>query len=103
MNAFRFLRIASRPCQSATPRLQTASSAKQSKPLPKVLSSIYFQKANSHSGGAVFLMVRVVISFSSCVRVVILLLLNIRRLAPPTPNMGWVGPGRKYSHYCSHV
>src|SRR5580692_768752 len=54
MNAFRFFRIASRPCQSATPRLQTASSVKQSKPLPKVLSSISFQNANSHSGGAVF-------------------------------------------------
>src|SRR3984885_11687257 len=54
MNAFRFWRIASRPCQSATPRLQTASSVKQSKPLPKVLSSISFQNANSHSGGAVF-------------------------------------------------
>src|SRR5271166_2813405 len=103
MKARRFSRITSRPFHSATPRRHVASSTKQSKPLPKVLSSISFQKANSHSGGAVFLMVRVVISFSSCVRVVILLLLNIRRLAPPTPNMGWVGPGRKYSHYCSHV
>jgi hypothetical protein len=60
------------------------------------LSSISFQKASSHSGGAVFLMVRVVISFCSCIRVVILLLLNIGRLAPSTPNMGWIGHGRNY-------
>src|SRR6202789_2773103 len=54
MNARRFSRIASRPCQSATPRFPIASLAKQSNPLPKVLSSISFQKANSHSGGSFF-------------------------------------------------
>src|SRR5580700_6396178 len=59
MNCRRFSRIASRPCQSATPRLHTASSAKQSKPSPKVLSSISFHIASSHSGGAVFLKVMV--------------------------------------------
>jgi hypothetical protein len=46
-----------------TPRLQTASSAKQSKPLPKVLSSISFHIANSHNGAAVF--VRVIVSMLS--------------------------------------
>src|SRR5580692_2652140 len=75
MKARRFSRICSRPCQSAIPRLQVASSVKQSKPLPNVLSSISFQKASSHSGGAVFLMVRVVTSFCTCIRLVILLLL----------------------------
>src|SRR5580704_8180198 len=62
MNCRRFSRIASRPCQSATPRLHMASSAKQSKPLPKVLSSISFHIASSHSGGAVFLKVMVFIA-----------------------------------------
>jgi hypothetical protein len=37
-----------------------ASFAKQSKPLPKVLLSISFHIANSHSGGAVFVKVKVV-------------------------------------------
>src|SRR6202035_2503690 len=62
MNCRKLLRIASRPCQSATPRLQIASSAKQSKPLPKVLSSISFHIASSHSGGAVFVKVMVFIA-----------------------------------------
>src|ERR1700734_3019116 len=48
------LRITSRPFHSATPRWHVASSTKQSKPLPKVLASISFQKASSHSGGSVF-------------------------------------------------
>src|ERR1700681_3213213 len=64
MNARRFLRICSRPCQSATPRLQIASGVKQSNPLPKVLSSISFQKANSHSGGSFFVNVIVLKVFS---------------------------------------
>src|SRR5277367_192060 len=64
MKARRFSRMASRPRQSATPRLPMASSVKQSKPLPKVLSSISFQKASSHSGGVVFVIVSVVIAFS---------------------------------------
>ena len=53
-----------RPCQSATPRLHTAYSAKQSKPLPNVLSSISFHMANSHSGGEVFVKVIVLIARS---------------------------------------
>jgi Protein of unknown function (DUF3626) len=48
--------------QSATPKLQIASVAKQSNALPKVLSSISFHIASSHSGGAV--LVKVVISVS---------------------------------------
>src|ERR1700722_7433270 len=52
MNCRRFSRIASRPCQSATPRLHTASSAKQSKPFPKVLLSISFHISSSHCGGS---------------------------------------------------
>src|SRR6201991_801607 len=52
MNCRRLFRMVSRPCQSATPRLHTASSAKQSKPLPNVLSSISFQKSSSHCGGS---------------------------------------------------
>src|SRR5882672_860964 len=63
MNCRRFSRIASRPCQSATPRLHTASSAKQSKPWPNVLSSISFHMAKSHSGAAVFVKVIVFILF----------------------------------------
>src|ERR1700722_4051540 len=59
MKARRFSRMASRPRQSATPRLPMASSVKQSNPLPKVLSSISFQKANSHSGG--FFLVNVIV------------------------------------------
>src|SRR5215471_14931069 len=54
MKAFRLARIASRPFQSATPRLQTASSVKQSKPFPKVLSSISFHMSRSHWGGSFF-------------------------------------------------
>src|SRR5215469_15589490 len=54
MKAFRLTRIASRPFQSATPSLQTASSVKQSKPFPKVLSSISFHMSSSHLGGSVF-------------------------------------------------
>jgi hypothetical protein len=38
MKALRSVRIASRSFQSATPRLQNASSVKQSKTFPKVLS-----------------------------------------------------------------
>src|SRR3954452_7287199 len=64
MNARSFSRIVSRPFHSATPRRHVASSTKQSKPLPKVLSSISFQKANSHSGGAVLVMESVVIVIS---------------------------------------
>src|SRR5271154_2555026 len=64
MKARRFSPIASRPCQSATPRLHTAFSAKQSKPLPKVLSSISFHMAKSHSGVSVFVKVIVFILFS---------------------------------------
>src|SRR5580692_6575287 len=64
MKARRFSRMASRPCQSATPRLPMASLVKQSNPLPKVLSSISFQKAISHSGGSVFVNVIVVMVFS---------------------------------------
>src|ERR1700733_4052485 len=70
MNARRFSRIASRPCQSATPRFPIASLVKQSNPLPKVLSSISFQKANSHSGGSFFVNVMVmvmVVSFEGSV------------------------------------
>src|SRR5579863_2689503 len=63
MKARRFSRMASRPCQSATPRLHTASSAKQSMPLPKVLSSISFHMAKSQSGAAVFVKVIVFIYF----------------------------------------
>src|SRR5262249_33562790 len=54
MKAIRLARIASRPFQSATPRLQTASSVKQSKPFPKVLSSISFHMSRSHWGGSFF-------------------------------------------------
>src|SRR6185437_8725561 len=54
--------MVSRPRQSATPRLQTASCAKQSKPLPKVLSSISFQKSSSHCGGPLRVKVIVVIA-----------------------------------------
>src|SRR5437879_241132 len=64
MNARRLFRIFSRPFHSATPRRQVASSTKQSKPLPKVLSSISFQKASSQSGGAVLVNVIVVIVLS---------------------------------------
>src|ERR1700679_1027915 len=64
MKARRFSRIASRPFHSATPRRHVASSTKQSKPLPKVLSSISFQKASSQSGGVVLGIVSVVIAFS---------------------------------------
>src|SRR3954468_17165500 len=64
MNARRLSRMLSRPFHSATPSRQVASFTKQSKPLPKVLSSISFQKANSHSGGAVLVMVSVVIVIS---------------------------------------
>src|SRR3984957_15974269 len=73
MNARRLSRIVSRPSHSATPRRHVASATKQSKPLPKVFSSISFQKANSHSGAAVFVIVRVVIV---CSRVDIDLLLS---------------------------
>jgi hypothetical protein len=45
--------------RDATPRRHVASSTKQSKPLPKVLSSISFQKASSHSGGVVCVIVSV--------------------------------------------
>ena len=48
-----------------------ASSARQSKPLPNVLSSISFENASSHFGGSVFVMIRVGASFSSCIRFVI--------------------------------
>src|SRR5271166_727535 len=58
-NSRKFLRIVSRPFQSATPRLQIASSAKQLNPSPKVLLSISFQKARSHSGAWVFVKLRV--------------------------------------------
>jgi hypothetical protein len=44
---------------------------KQSKPLPNVLSSISFQNASSHWGVSFFVMVRVVISFSSRIVVAI--------------------------------
>src|SRR5262249_44714104 len=54
MKAFRLARIASRPFQSATPRLQTVSWVKQSKPFPKVLSSISFHMSRSHWGGSFF-------------------------------------------------
>src|SRR3954463_3820907 len=64
MNARRLSRIVSRPFHSATPSRQVASFARQSKPFPKVLSSISFQKASSHSGGAVLVMVSVVIVVS---------------------------------------
>src|SRR5947207_14397358 len=64
MKSRRLFRIASRPRQSATPRLHTASSAKQSKPLPKVLSSISFHIASSQAGGAVFVKLKMVIAFS---------------------------------------
>src|ERR1700761_9536471 len=64
MKARRFSRICSRPFHSATPRRHVAFSAKQSKPFPKVLSSISFQKARSHAGGAAFFIVNVVITFS---------------------------------------
>src|SRR5258707_15711972 len=63
MKARRFWRIASRPSQSDTPRLQVASSTKQSKPLPNVLSSISFQKAKSHSGASFFVKVTMFIVF----------------------------------------
>src|ERR1700722_10495113 len=96
MNCRRFSRIASRPCQSATPRLHVASSAKQSKPFPKVLSSISFQKASSHAGGAVFVMVRVVTCFSSRVRVVIVFLLSYQVSCACHPNMGRVKNGCNY-------
>src|SRR5262245_60726145 len=62
MKARRFSRICSRPFHCATPSRHVASSTKQSKPLPKVLSSISFQKANSHSGASHF--VKVVMLFS---------------------------------------
>src|SRR4051812_11014904 len=65
MNWRRLLRIASRPRQSATPRLQTASSAKQSKPLPKVLSSISFHISSSHCGAGILVKVVVVMIVSS--------------------------------------
>jgi hypothetical protein len=45
--------------------LQMASSAKQSKPFPKVLSSISFHIASSHSGGAVFVKVMVFVMLSA--------------------------------------
>src|SRR5215470_6998394 len=54
MKALRLVRIASRPFQSATPRLQSASSVKQSKPFPKVLLSISFHMSRSHWGGSFF-------------------------------------------------
>jgi hypothetical protein len=41
-----------------------ASSAKQSKPLPKVLSSISFHISSSHRGGAVLVKFMLVISVS---------------------------------------
>src|SRR5882757_3828680 len=66
MKSRRFRRIASRPCQSATPRLHTAFSAKQSKHLPKVFSSISFHISSSHVGGAILVKVCVVM-FLSCV------------------------------------
>src|SRR6516225_10869216 len=99
MKARRFSRICSRPCQSAMPRLQVASSARQLTPPPNVLSSISFQNASSHFGGSVFDMVRVVASFSSCIRFVIASFAppNVRRLAPSTPNMGSTGHGRNYA------
>ena len=61
----RFSRIVSRPCQSATPRLHTAFSAKQSNPLPNVFSSISFHMANSQSGGDIFVKV-IVLMVRSC-------------------------------------
>src|SRR6516225_1609402 len=99
MKARRFSRICSRPCQSAMPRLQVASSARQLTPPPNVLSSISFQNASSHFGGSVFDMVRVVASFSSCIRFGIASFAppNVRRLAPSTPNMGSTGHGRNYA------
>jgi hypothetical protein len=44
--------------------LHTAFSAKQSKPLPKVLSSISYHIANSHAGGSVLVNVIVVMPLS---------------------------------------
>ena len=54
MKSRRFCRIASRPCQSATPRLHTASSAKQSNPAPNVLSSIVLPHGQQPLGGRGF-------------------------------------------------
>src|SRR5580698_9981322 len=84
MKARRFSRIASRPFHSATPRRHVASSTKQSKPFPNVLSSTSFQKARSHSGGVVFVIVSVVIAFS---RVDMYLLLFQYRAAGNRPQL----------------
>src|ERR1700733_10990730 len=65
--ARRFSRIATRPCQSLTPRLAIASGVKQSKPFPQVLSSISLQNASNQAGGAVFVNVCEVIDVSVCV------------------------------------
>src|SRR5215469_3454575 len=90
MKSRRFWRIASRPCQSATPRLHMAFSAKQSKPSPKVLSSISFHIANSHSGGAV--LVKVILVHSILLDCDVAVGSSIARQMPVDPVMERADP-----------